>query len=157
MRAIRADMTPIDAGGRDVMAGAGENVGERLRKMGTLPVGGAFITPGGDLAASFIIHVVTSSNEEPESSLSLERALRNGLRRASEWGLTSLAIPAMGIGVGHLDAEEAARAQAEVLIDHLDSGQAPSELTLVVRGEYEADVYDRVVSALTKERFPMRN
>jgi O-acetyl-ADP-ribose deacetylase (regulator of RNase III) len=63
----------------------------------------------------------------------------------------------MGIGVGHLDAEEAARAQVEVLIDHLDSGQAPSELTLVVRGEYEADVYDRVVSALTKERFPMRN
>jgi hypothetical protein len=49
MRAIRADMTPIDTGGRDVMVGAGENVGERLRKMGTLPVGGAFITPGGDL------------------------------------------------------------------------------------------------------------
>lgn len=157
LRAIRADLTPVDASGRDVMLGAGETVQERLQRMGVLPVGGAFITPGGDLPTSFIIHVVTSSDEEPESALSVERALRNGLRRASEWGLSSLAVPPMGMGAGHLDAEEAARAQVEVLIDHLDAGHPPLSLTLVVRGQYESDLYIRLVGELARGRFPMRN
>jgi O-acetyl-ADP-ribose deacetylase (regulator of RNase III) len=157
LRAIRADLTPVDAGGRDVMAGAGRTVFERLQKLGSLPVGGAVITPGGDLPASFIIHVVTSSDEEAESALSVERALRNGLRRATEWGLTSLSLPAMGMGAGRMDAESAARAQVDVLVDHLDSGHPPLNLTLVVRGQYEADLFGRIVGELTRERFPMRN
>ena len=118
---------------------------------------GAVITPGGDLPASFIIHVVTSSDEEPESAGSVERALRNGLRRASEWGLNALSIPAMGMGAGRMDAESAARAQVDVLVDHLDSGHPPLQLTLVVRSQYEADLFRRMVGELTRERFPMRN
>jgi O-acetyl-ADP-ribose deacetylase (regulator of RNase III) len=157
LRAIRADLTPVDAGGRDVMVGAGEAVRERLQKLGSLPVGGAAITPGGDLPVSFIIHVVTSSDEEPESALSVERALRNGLRRAAEWGLNSLSVPTMGMGAGRMDAESAARAQVDVLVDHLDSGHPPLNLTLVVRGQYEADLFGRIVGELTRERFPMRN
>lgn len=157
LRAIRADLTPMDAGGRDVLMGAGETVRARLEKIGSLPVGGAVITPGGDLPVSFIIHVVTSSDEEPESALSVERALKNGLRRAAEWGLDSLSIPTLGMGAGCLDAESAARAQAEVLVDHLDSGHPPLRLTLVVRSQYEADLFGRIVGELTRERFPMRN
>ncbi|MEJ2203459.1 MAG: macro domain-containing protein [Gemmatimonadota bacterium] len=157
VRAIRTDLTSVDAGARDVILAAGRTVGERLQKMGSLPVGGACITPGGDLSVPFIIHVVTSSDEEPESALSVERALRNGLRRASEWGLTSLSIPALGMGAGHLDVEGAARTQVEVLVDHLDAGHPPLELTLVVRGPYEADLYERLVGEMTRGRFPMRN
>jgi len=63
----------------------------------------------------------------------------------------------MGMGAGHLDAEEAARAQVEVLIDHLDAGHPPLSLTLVVRGQYESDLYIRLVGELARGRFPMRN
>jgi len=157
LRPIRSNLAPLTAGARDVLVGAGPKVEERLQQMGALPIGGAFITPAGDLAASFLIHVVTASEEEPESALSVQRALRNGLRRAVEWELKSLALPPLGAGVGHMDIEDSARAMVEILVDHLDEGHPPLDLTIVVVGEYEAGVFTRLVEELTRDRFPMRN
>jgi len=125
--------------------------------MGTLPVGGAFITPAGRLPASFLIHLVTASEEESESPQSVQRALRNGLRRAVEWEIQSLSLPPLGVGVGHLDVEESGRAMVEILVNHLDEGHPPLTLTIVVASEYEAGVFRRLVEELTRARFPMRN
>lgn len=157
LRPVRSDLAPLTAAARDILAHAGPSVDERLRQMGTLPLGGAVITPAGDLSASFLIHIVTASEEEGESALSVQRALRNGLRRATEWELASLALPPVGMGVGHLDADEAARSMVEILVNHLDEGHPPLELTIVAGGEYEAGVFQRLVAELTGERFPMRN
>jgi len=157
LRPIRSDLAPLTAGARDLVMEAGEVVEDRLRQMGVLPIGGAFITPAGGLPASFLIHVVTASEEEPETPLSVQRALRNGLRRAVEWDLQSLALPPLGVGVGHLDMEEAARAMVEILVNHLDEGHPPLSLTIVVASEYDATVFRRLVDELTRERFPMRN
>jgi len=154
VRPIRSDLAPLTSWARDVAAAAGPAVHDRLDQLGPLPVGGAFITPGGDLPASFIIHIVTASEEEPETPLSVQRALRNGLRRAADWGLSSLAMPMLGAGVGHMDAEEAARAQVEILVNHLDEGQPPLELTVVVAGEYEAGIFERLAGEMTRDRFP---
>jgi len=156
IRPIRSDLAPLTASARDVLAAAGPKVEERLRQMGSLPIGGAFITPGGDLPC-FLIHIVTASEEEPESTQSVKKALRNGLRRAVEWELASLALPPLGMGVGHLDMEDPARAMVEILVNHLDEGHAPLELVIVVPGEYEAEVFQRLVAELTKDRFPMQN
>jgi O-acetyl-ADP-ribose deacetylase (regulator of RNase III) len=152
LRAVRADLSPVDAGARDVLLQAGEEVGERLEQMGGLPVGGAVITQGGDLDASFLIHVVTSADDEPETDQVVRRALRNGLRRAEEFGLESLSIPPLGIGAGHLEVEEAARSMVEVLLDHLEEREAPLELSIVVRDAYEAEVFHRAVAKLTRGR-----
>ena len=78
VRPIRSDLAPLTSWARDVAAAAGPAVQERLDQLGPLPVGGAFITPGGDLPASFIIHIVTASEEEPETPLSVQRAQRIG-------------------------------------------------------------------------------
>jgi len=157
VRAIRSDNAPLTAEARDVLLGAGPAVVERLDQMGDLPVGGAFVTPGGALEASFIIHVVTASEEEPETALTVQLALRNGLRRAAEWGMESLAVPPLGLGVGHLDVEDGARAMVEILLNHLDEGQPPLALTIVATNEYEAEVFHRLVSSLAADRFPTRN
>jgi serine/threonine-protein kinase len=157
LRPIRSDLAPLTHGARDVLAAAGPAVAERLEQLGPLPLGSAVITPAGDLPASFIIHIVTASEEEPETPLSVQRALRNGLRRAADWGLASLAIPLLGAGAGHLDAEASARAQLEILADHLDEGLPPLDLTIVVGGEYEAELYARLAAELTRDRFPLRS
>ena len=44
LRAVRADLSPVNAGARDVLLQAGEAVAERLEQMGGLHVGGALIT-----------------------------------------------------------------------------------------------------------------
>jgi len=156
VRPIRSDLAPLTHAARDLAAAAGPSVGERLGQLGSLPLGSAVITAAGDLPASFIIHIVTASEDEPETPHSVQRALRNGLRRAADWGLASLALPPLGVGAGQLDAEEAARAQLEILVDHLDEGAPPLDLTIVVSGEYEAELFGRLSEELTRERFPLR-
>jgi O-acetyl-ADP-ribose deacetylase (regulator of RNase III) len=154
---IRADLAPMTVGARDVLDRAGSDVSARLGGLGQLPVGGAFLTPGGESGAAFLIHVVTASEEEPETPLSVQRALRNGLRRAAEWSLKSLALPPLGMGVGHLEPEDDARTVLELLFNHLDEGQPPLDLTVVVANEYEREMFERLVDAMSRDRFPMRN
>jgi O-acetyl-ADP-ribose deacetylase (regulator of RNase III) len=157
VRPIRSDLAPLTHAARDLIAAAGPSVEERLEQLGSLPLGSAVITPAGALPASFIIHIVTASEEDPETPHSVQRALRNGLRRAADWGLTSLAMPPLGVGAGQLDPEDAARAQLEILVDHLDEGAPPLDLTIVVAGAYEAEIFTRLADELTRARFPLRS
>jgi O-acetyl-ADP-ribose deacetylase (regulator of RNase III) len=157
LRPIRADLTPTTVGGRNVGDRAGEIMTQRLERMGTLPVGGAVITPGGTLGSAFVIHVVVASGDEPQTARLAELALRNGLRRATEWGLASLALPPLGLGVGMVEAEDVAHDLVQLLIDHLDEGQAPLDIAIVVSDAYEEGIFSRVVEQLTRERFPMQN
>jgi O-acetyl-ADP-ribose deacetylase (regulator of RNase III) len=110
-----------------------------------MPLGGAVMTPAGDLAADFIIHVVVMSDDDPQSGVTMQKALRNGLRRAADWAIESMALPPLGIGVGTLEAEESARALVDILFDHLEDGEPPRELVIVVGSPYHSDLFTRLV------------
>lgn len=157
LRPVRTDLSPVSAAGRDIAVRAGDAMTSRLLGMGSLPMGGAVVTPAGLLPATFVIHAVVASDEEPETLQSALRALRNGLRRAADLGLESLALPPLAMGVGMLEVEDSARAMVEILLDHLDEGKAPLDLTIVVSSEYEAQVFERLVTDLARDRFPMQN
>lgn len=145
LRPIRADLEPVTAAARDVGLRAGEAVDERLRAGGQVPVGGAVLTPGGGLPATFVIHAVVMSAEEPQSRASVERALRNGLARAADWDLASLAVPALGLGAGNLDPEEAAAGLVTTLREHDRSGRMPTEVVLVAVSEFERELLERLL------------
>ena len=157
LRPVRTDLAPVSAASRDVGLAAGEELEERLSRLGTLPLGGAVLTPAGGLEASYLIHVVVMSEEEPQSSISVQRALRNGLRRASDWGLTSIALPPLGLSVGMTEPEESARALVEILFNHLDEGAAPQELTIVVGSDFEARLFEGLVGEMSRARSATRN
>ena len=157
MRPVRSDLAPLTPGARDVGLRAGGAMTARLDQLGSVPVGGAVMTPGGDLAADFIIHAVIADQEEPQSTTTVQKAVRNGLRRAVDWGLVSLALPPLGLGVGNMGAEEAARVLVELLVDHLDEGHPPLELVIIVGNEYEESVFNAVIEEIVRDRFPMRN
>ena len=157
VRPVRSDLAPVSAASRDIAAAAGAELEERLARLGALPIGGAVLTPAGDLAAGYLIHVVVMSEEEPQTSLSVQRALRNGLRRAADWGLGSIALPPLGLSVGMIEPEESARALVEILFDHLEEGVAPLDLTIVVGSDYEARLFDGLVQETVRARSATRN
>ena len=152
LRPIRADFAPVTAASRDLGLGAGSVMQTRLEQMGMIPAGGAVMTPAGELSADFVIHVVVSSPEDPENSVTVQKALRNGLRRAADLGIESLALPPLGMGVGALEAEDSARVMLEILFNHLDEGVPPLDVRVVVEQEYEADVFRRIVGEMTRDR-----
>ncbi len=92
------------------------------------------------------------SEDEPQSMSTVQKALRNGLRRASDWSLESLALPPLGIGVGTIEADDSARALLEILFNHLDEGLPPRALTVVVGSEYESALFGRLVDELSSDR-----
>lgn len=157
VRPVRSDLAPVSAASRDIALAAGEELEERMSRLGTLPIGGAVLTPSGKLAAGFLIHVVVQSEEEPQTSLSVQRALRNGLRRATDWGLASIALPPLGLTVGTTEPEDAARALVEILFNHLDEGAAPLELTIVVGSDYEVGLFEGLIDDMARARSSLSN
>jgi O-acetyl-ADP-ribose deacetylase (regulator of RNase III) len=147
LRPVRSDLTGITVASRRVEAAAGEKIRARLDDMGELGVGGAVVTPGGDLRAAFIIHAVLESPEESPSAFGVQRALVNGLRRASEWEMASLSLPPLGLGAGTLEPEESANVVVELLLNHLREGVAPEEIVIVVESTYEEDLFRRLLAA----------
>jgi O-acetyl-ADP-ribose deacetylase (regulator of RNase III) len=126
---------------------AGEDVRARLEDMGEVPVGGAVVTPGGDLRVAFIIHAVLESPEEELTPFGVQRALMNGLRRARDWEMASLALPPFGLGAGALDPDDVAHMVVEVLLNHEREGGAPGELVIVVESPYEEELFTRLLGA----------
>lgn len=155
LRSVYSDLTPDTAFSRELEVGAGAEVSRRLHSMGDLPIGAAVITPAGDLPASFLIHVVLQSPEEPVRIEGARSALRNGLRRAQEWELESLALPALGSGAGNLDPEDSASAMIPIIRDHLLQFEHPREVIIVLGTEYEKNVFSRAVE-LAEQRTPAR-
>ncbi len=145
LRSVSSGLDSDTPFSREVELRAGSGVTERLQAMGDLPVGAAVITPGGEMAQTFLIHVALHSHEEPVSPEGVRSALTNGLRRAQEWGLTSLALPPLGTGAGNLDAQEAATIMVSVISGHLASQGNPQEVTVVAGTTYERDVFSRAV------------
>lgn len=152
VRPIRSDLAPVTAAARDVATAAGPVMAERLERLGSLPVGGAVMTPAGALAADYVIHAVVMSEDEAQTSSSVQRALRNGLARAADWGVKSMALPPLGIGVGMTEPEVSARALVEILFNHLDEGREPLDFTLVVTSSFEEDLFVRLVDEAARGR-----
>ena len=147
VRAVRSDGEAITAVGRRLEMLAGPTVTKRLQSLGDLPVGGAVITPAGDLPADFIIHAVLQSAEEPVTAHNVQRALVNAIRRAHDFGLESVALPPLGTGAGNLDAEDAAQLIVDVLRDHLQNPLEPRSFEIVVESPYEEELYARAISS----------
>jgi O-acetyl-ADP-ribose deacetylase (regulator of RNase III) len=147
--AIRSDGAPITSVGRRLEAVAGPQVVERVAAQGESPVGTAFLTPGGGTGADFIIHLVLQSSDEPLSAAGLERALKNALRRASDFGLDSVALPLLGTGPGQLAVEISATLILRVLDEHRGEHGTPDRFLLITESEFHAAAVSEAAAALS--------
>ena len=142
VRPVSTELEAVTHESRVLEIMAGEDVVERFQASGTLPVGGAAITPGGKgMGSGFLIHVAVHSLEEPATEAGIRKGLVNTLRRAAEWELESLACGPLGTGAGHLDAETSARIMVDVLREHMRNSEYPRRVTIVVSGEYEEEAF----------------
>jgi O-acetyl-ADP-ribose deacetylase (regulator of RNase III) len=157
LRSVTSELGSDTEVSREVEIGAGEGVSDRLEAMGRLPVGAAVITQGGDLHVSFLIHVVLQAPDEPVRKEGLRLALQNGLRRAQEWGMETLAMPVLGVGAGNLSAEDSAEVMVPMIQDHLLRFDHPGEVIVAVSSEYEEDVFHRAVELAERQSSALEN
>ena len=90
-------------------------------------LGDAVATTAGDMPARHVIHAATMELGGPTSADIIERATRSTLSVADELGCRTLALVALGTGVGGFPLERAARLMVDAVHDH-----QPRSLTKVI-------------------------
>ena len=142
---VSAEWDPVTPAMRRLEIAAGPGVADQCQKIGELPLGSAVITAAGGANADFLVHVIVRSIAEPVSESTVQRGLQNALRRCAEWGIETLAAPAIGTGAGNLDPEDVAQLMIPILFDHMAEAQFPTTVLLVADSEYERDAFEQML------------
>lgn len=94
----------------------GEVIETEAKAQAPCPVGTAIITTAGQLPFQAIIHAPTMHHPaEPIPAKQIELATVAALRCADEHGFRSVALPALGTGVGDVDYDTAAKIMIETI------------------------------------------
>jgi O-acetyl-ADP-ribose deacetylase (regulator of RNase III) len=91
----------------------GQVIEDEAVRQGPIPVGAAVVTGGGRLQARYVIHAAAMGQDLVTNAELIAQATSNSLRQAAALGLGSIALPALGTGVGGFPIDEAARAMIE--------------------------------------------
>jgi O-acetyl-ADP-ribose deacetylase len=121
----------VNAANNDLQLGGGlagairRKGGPRIQvecdEIGTIPVGGAAITSGGNLKARHIIHAASMQLGGGTSAQSLRSSTAHALRIAAQNGLKSIAFPAVGAGIGGFPMRECAEIMLRETAKHFES------------------------------------
>jgi O-acetyl-ADP-ribose deacetylase (regulator of RNase III) len=115
---------------------------------GPIAVGEAVVTSGGALAARYVIHAAAMGPDLATSARFIGEATRNALRRAEELQLSSIALPALGTGVGGFPVKACARLMLDAVAAHVADGTALATIEFALFG---SDAYQAFASVLEEE------
>ena len=115
-----------------------------------VPLGGAVVTPAGNLAARAIIHAVSLDRDRRTSAPAIEAAVRSAMARAREIGATSIAFPALGTGVGGFPLDEAARITVETVRDELTVSPDIAHVIFALRGAAPYQAFGVALNAVSE-------
>jgi O-acetyl-ADP-ribose deacetylase (regulator of RNase III) len=112
---------------------------EEALRQGPVEVGEAVLTTGGNLAATHVIHGAVMGTDLKTDGEAITKTTRAVLTLADKHRLTSVALPALGTGVGHVPPPVSADAMLNEVVTHLKRGQ--SSLRRVVFVLYLDEAY----------------
>lgn len=129
------------AGGPDILAACQEL--RRTRYPDGLPTGEAVLTTAGRLPARYVIHTVGpvygAAGGQAESLLTA--CYRNSLSLAVQYGLTTLAFPAISTGVYGYPREEAAVVTSRAIAGFFATDVTIAEVRLVFFAQQDVDIF----------------
>jgi O-acetyl-ADP-ribose deacetylase (regulator of RNase III) len=121
---------------------------EEATRQGPAEVGEAVLTTGGNLAATHVIHAVVMGPQRKTDAETIVKTTRAVLGLADKHRITSLAMPALGTGVGHVPPAVSADAMLTAVVEHLKAGT--SSLRQVVFVLYQDDAYKAFTETLKR-------
>ncbi len=125
----------------EIKRAAGDQVEMAAVRQGPAALGTAVVTPAGALAAKVIIHAVSLERDRRTSGPAIERAVRSAMARVRELGLTSVAFPALGSGVGGFPLDEAAHITVATVKDELQVPSSIEHVIFAIRGAAAFEAY----------------
>jgi O-acetyl-ADP-ribose deacetylase len=99
----------------------GQVIEDEAVRQGPIPVGEAIVTSAGALKARYVIHAAAMGQDLVTNAEMIRQATINSLKRAMERRLESIALPALGTGVGGFPVHEAAQVMVEATCSALQN------------------------------------
>jgi O-acetyl-ADP-ribose deacetylase (regulator of RNase III) len=118
-------------------------------RQGPVELGTAVVTPAGTLAARAVIHAVSLDRDRRTTAETLEAAIRSAMARAREIGATSIAVPALGSGVGGFPLEEGARITVATVRDELPASPTIGHVVFALRGAAAYQAFSQALQEAT--------
>lgn len=126
----------------------GAVIEEEAMRLGPVDVGEAVLTTAGNLPATHVIHAAVMGPDLKTDPETIGKTTQAVLALAVKHRLTSLALPALGTGVGHVPPALAAEAMLEAVVAHLKAGG--STLKRVIFMLYQDEAYRAFVDTLKR-------
>jgi O-acetyl-ADP-ribose deacetylase (regulator of RNase III) len=115
----------------------GDAIQAESNAIGSIPVGGAAITSGGNLKARFVIHAASMQLGGRTTPHALRSSTAHSLRIAAQRGLRTIAFPAVGTGIAGFPMQECAEIMLAEVMQHL-RGETSLEKVYFVLFDEEA-------------------
>lgn len=109
----------------------GEEIEREAMRQGPIEPGQAVATGAGLLPFRAVIHAATMGPDLTTDGPIIRAATRSSLRVADEAALTSIALPALGTGVGGFSLDEAAELMVEEIAAYLRGATGLRSIVLV--------------------------
>ncbi len=124
----------------------GKEIEAEAVKKGPIQIGDAVFTSAGKLPAKYIIHAATMGMDFETDEEKIRDACKNSLRVAEELKVSSVALPALGCGVGGFPLKACAKIMAQEVMRHLrDKDTALKEIVFCLYEEEAYDIFNRNV------------
>jgi O-acetyl-ADP-ribose deacetylase (regulator of RNase III) len=117
-------------------------------RIGAIEVGDAAVTGAGALPARFLIHAAGMALGGRADEDSVRRSARRSLALASERGCRTIAIPAIGAGIGGFSPQRCAEVLLEEARAHLAGETSLEEIRFVLRGEPSYRIFESANDAI---------
>jgi len=120
----------------------GPSIQAECDAIGPIELGGAVATTAGDLPARFVIHAAGMHPGQSATESSLHGAMRRSLQVAREKGCRTIAVPAIGAGIGGFPVQRCAEILLAEAREHLAGQTTLEEIRFVLFGEPTYRVFE---------------
>ena len=132
----------------------GPTIQRECDQIGTIALGGAALTGGGNLKAKYVIHAASMSLGGRTTAENLEASTRSSLRRAEEKLIRSIAFPAIGTGIAGFDTRRCAEIMLRVVSEHVKGKTSLERVVFVLYDEPTSKVFEQTWAAMQSEPRP---
>lgn len=122
----------------------GPAIQQECDAIGSIPVGFAAITSGGNLKARYVIHAASMQLGGRTTAPALRGSTAHCLRIAAEKGLQSIAFPAVGTGIAGFPMRECAQIMLRECAEHLKGKTSLETIHFVLYDQASLEVFEQV-------------
>ena len=143
----------VNAANNDLILGAGvagairrkggDAIQQECDAIGSIPIGFAAITGGGNLKAKYVIHAASMGLGSLTTPETLRGSTGHALRLAAERGLKTIAFPAVGTGIAGFPMKECAEIMLQEAAEHLRNGSSLETIYFVLFDEQATGIFER--------------